>query len=47
MLHAADPVSKKAIAEKGRFVAIFRKEADGSWEAIHDIKNAETATLGE
>jgi uncharacterized protein (TIGR02246 family) len=44
VLNATDPVSKKAVTEKGRFVAIFRKEADGSWKAIQDINNAETVT---
>jgi ketosteroid isomerase-like protein len=27
--------------EKGRFVTIFRKEADGSWKAVQQINNAE------
>jgi uncharacterized protein (TIGR02246 family) len=38
---ATDPASKKAVTEKGRFVAIFRKEADGSWKAVQDINNTE------
>src|ERR1700730_2900678 len=41
VLTATDPASKKAVTEKGRFVAIFRKEADGSWKAVQDINNAE------
>ena len=41
VLVATDPVSKKAVTEKGRFVTIFRKMADGSWKAIQDINNAE------
>jgi uncharacterized protein (TIGR02246 family) len=41
VLTATDPASKKAITEKGRFVIIFRKEADGSWKAVQDINNAE------
>jgi uncharacterized protein (TIGR02246 family) len=41
VLTATDPASKKAATEKGRFVTIFRKEADGSWKAIQDINNAE------
>ena len=36
---------KKAVTEKGRFVTVFRKEADGSWKAVQEINNAEaTAT---
>ncbi len=41
VLTATDPSSKKVATEKGRFVAIFRKQADGSWKAIEDISNAE------
>ena len=46
VLTATDPASKKVATEKGRFVAIFRKQADGSWKAVQDISNAEApATL--
>jgi uncharacterized protein (TIGR02246 family) len=41
VLIATDPASKKAVTEKGRFLTIFRKEADGSWKAVQDINNAE------
>ena len=41
VLIATDPASKKAATEKGRFVTVFRKEADGSWKAIQNINNAE------
>ena len=41
VLTATDPASKKAVTEKGRFVTVFRKEADGSWKAVQDINNAE------
>jgi len=41
VLTATDPASKKAATEKGRFVAIFRKEADGAWKAVQDINNPE------
>jgi ketosteroid isomerase-like protein len=41
VLTATDPASKKAGTEKGRFVAIFRKEADGAWKAVQDINNPE------
>ena len=45
VLTATDPASKKVATEKGRFVAIFRKQADGSWKAVQDINNAETAAI--
>ena len=41
VLTATDPASQKAVTEKGRFVTIFRKAADGSWKAVQHISNAE------
>ena len=41
VLTATDPASTKVATEKGRFVAIFRKQADGSWKAAQQISNAE------
>ena len=41
VLTATDPASRKAVTEKGRFVTIFRKEADGQWKAVQHIGNAE------
>jgi uncharacterized protein (TIGR02246 family) len=41
VLTATDPASKKVATEKGRFVTVFRKGADGSWKAVQDISNAE------
>lgn len=38
---ATDPTNNKVATEKGRFVAIFRKEADQSWKVAQDINNAE------
>ena len=45
VLIATDPVSKQAVTEKGRFITIFRKQADGSWKAIQDINNAEAPAV--
>ena len=47
VLTATDPASKKAVTEKGRFVTIFRKEADGSWKAVQDINNADAPATGK
>ena len=41
MLVAADPATKKAVTEKGRFVTVFRKETNGSWKAVQDMNNPE------
>jgi ketosteroid isomerase-like protein len=47
VLTATDPASKKAVTEKGRFVTIFRKQADGSWKAVQDINNADAPATGK
>jgi uncharacterized protein (TIGR02246 family) len=47
VLTAIDPGSGKVAKEKGRFVTIFRKQTDGTWKAVHQISNPESATLGE
>lgn len=36
-----DPGSKKAVTEKGKYITIYRKGADGAWKAIQDINNAD------
>jgi ketosteroid isomerase-like protein len=47
VLTATDPASQKAAMEKGRFIAIFRKQADGSWKVVQDINNAEAPATGK
>ena len=47
LLTATDPASKKAVAEKGRFVTIFRKQADGLWKAVQDISNADAPATSQ
>jgi uncharacterized protein (TIGR02246 family) len=46
VLKAIDPGSGKVATEKGRFIAIFRKQSDGTWKAVQQISNPESATLG-
>lgn len=41
VLTATDPATNKAVTEKGRFVTVFRKQADGAWKAVEDINNPE------
>ena len=33
--------TKKPVTEKGKYVTVYRKQADGSWKAILDINNAD------
>jgi len=35
----ADPKTKKVMAEKGKYVEVYKKQADGSWKVVEDINN--------
>ncbi len=37
----------KAVTENGRLVAVFRREANGTWKAVQDINNPEAAAMGK
>jgi len=41
VLTASDSESSRVATEKGRFIAVFRRQTDGSWKAIQQISNAE------
>lgn len=36
-----DPKTKKVMTEKGRYVTVYKKQADGSWKGVVNIDNAE------
>jgi uncharacterized protein (TIGR02246 family) len=36
-----DPKTKRPATEKGKYLTIYRKQADGSWRAIEDMLNAD------
>lgn len=36
-----DSKTKKAVAENGKYVTVYMKQADGSWKAVADISNAD------
>lgn len=38
-----DPKTKKPMTEKGKYVTVFKKQADGSWQAVEDILNGDAA----
>jgi uncharacterized protein (TIGR02246 family) len=40
-----DPKVKKAVSEKGKFVEVYMKQADGSWKDVADIGNADGPTV--
>jgi ketosteroid isomerase-like protein len=31
-----DPATKAATTEKGKYLTVYRKQADGSWKAVED-----------
>jgi uncharacterized protein (TIGR02246 family) len=35
-VHASDPKTKKATMEKGNYVIVYKKQADGSWKIVAD-----------
>jgi len=42
-----DPKTKKVLTEKGKYVTVFKKQADGSWKAVADINNADAPAAVE
>ncbi len=38
---STDPKTKKVTEEKGRYVTVYEKQADGSWQGVVNIDNAE------
>jgi uncharacterized protein (TIGR02246 family) len=37
-----DPATKKPISDKGSYVTVYKKQADGSWKAVSDIASSAT-----
>ena len=42
-----DPKTKKVLTEKGKYVTVFKKQADGAWKAVADINNADAPAAVE
>jgi uncharacterized protein (TIGR02246 family) len=40
-LTITDSKTKKPVTEIGKYVTVYKKQADGSWKAIEDINNAD------
>ena len=42
-LTSTDAKTKKKVTEKGKYVTVYKKQADGSWKAVQDINNEDAA----
>ena len=40
---ATDPKTKRRSMEKGNYVTVYKKQADGGWKIIHDINTPDSA----
>lgn len=38
---STDPKTKKVMVEKGKYVEVYKKQADGSWKIVEDMNNAD------
>ncbi|HSZ61555.1 MAG TPA: SgcJ/EcaC family oxidoreductase [Terriglobales bacterium] len=38
-----DPKTKKPMTDKGKFLTVYAKQADGSWKAVADTFNSDSA----
>jgi len=38
-----DPKTKKPVTDKGKYLTVYQKQADGSWKAVADTYNSDTA----
>jgi ketosteroid isomerase-like protein len=40
------PKGTKPITDKGKYLTVFKKQADGSWKAVADMINSDTPAPG-
>ena len=37
-----DPKTKKPVTDKGKYLTVYKKQADGSWKAVADMSSSDT-----
>lgn len=42
----SDPKEKKPVTDKGKYVTVYKKQADGSWKAVADMFNSDMPPPG-
>jgi ketosteroid isomerase-like protein len=42
----SDPKTKQPVTDKGKYVTVYKKQADGSWKAVSDILNSDLPLPG-
>jgi uncharacterized protein (TIGR02246 family) len=43
----SSPKGKKPVTDKGKYLTVFKKQADGSWKAVADMMNSDTPVQSE
>jgi ketosteroid isomerase-like protein len=44
-LTVTDSATKKPVNDKGSYVTVYKKQADGSWKAVSDIASSSTPPM--
>jgi uncharacterized protein (TIGR02246 family) len=45
-LTTSDPKTKRPVSETGKYITVYKKQADGGWKAIEDMLNADAPAVG-
>ena len=45
-LTTSDPKDKKPVTDKGKYMTVFKKQADGTWKAVADMINSDLPANG-
>jgi len=40
------PKGKKTLTDKGKYVTVFQKQADGTWKVVADVSNSDLPAVG-